>query len=412
MADGAGDELALTGQTGGANTTPEAASEQQIMLLQLRLKIAEAERERQRMELEIQRLQSHRSAEPGDVDSSFAVGAKADEDRRLKFAGLLKGILALMPSQEAFVPSWFEDVEATLESYDVPREWWAGLVLPRLSERAREFKQLTVADRLRECLTAEARAHVILNEKPGFLRPSEVVKLAESYDESRKNRPVVVSSTGAPVANLTTGEAVASSQAKKANWDARIRKQCFKCHASGHIAKQAQTGQSLPGVKNGTFGNLLPSFNAAETSPKTSPDVFRTDAHLSKAAQNVSQRVRDVNGTCVCVRVERPGLTAENLGYDSFLTTSRRTQLQSTWLSHLLPWRREREKTDPYIRRGPGSSRTCGLSPASNNWLAAVGIGPCDIVLHLRVSVWTLLWDSPGFGLWVINFELLGILSV
>ncbi|KAG0419531.1 hypothetical protein HPB47_004039 [Ixodes persulcatus] len=165
-------------------------------------------------------------------------------------------------------------------------------------------------------------------------------------------------------------------------------------------------------VKNGTFGNLLPSFNAAETSPKTSPDVFRTDAHLSKAAQNVSQRVRDVNGTCVCVRVERPGLTAENLGYDSFLTTSRRTQLQSTWLSHLLPWRREREKTDPYIRRGPGSSRTCGLSPASNNWLAAVGIGPCDIVLHLRVSVWTLLWDSPGFRLWVINFELLGILSV
>ncbi|KAG0427808.1 hypothetical protein HPB47_025170, partial [Ixodes persulcatus] len=137
MADGAGDELALTGQTGGANTTPEAASEQQIMLLQLQLKIAEAERERQRMELEIQRLQSHRSAEPGEVDSSFAVGAKADEDRRLKFAGLLKGVLAPMPSQKALVPSWFEDVEATLESYEVPREWWAGLVLPRLSERAR-----------------------------------------------------------------------------------------------------------------------------------------------------------------------------------------------------------------------------------------------------------------------------------
>ncbi|KAG0426535.1 hypothetical protein HPB47_026366 [Ixodes persulcatus] len=37
-----------------------------------------------------------------------------------------------MPSQEALVPSWFEDVEATLESYEVPREWWAGLVLLRL----------------------------------------------------------------------------------------------------------------------------------------------------------------------------------------------------------------------------------------------------------------------------------------
>ncbi|KAG0430831.1 hypothetical protein HPB47_022349 [Ixodes persulcatus] len=133
MVDGAGDELALTGQTGGANTTPEAASEQQIMLLQLQLKIAEAVQERQRMELEIQRLQSQRQAESGEVDSSFAVDAKVDEDRRLKFAGLLKGVLAPMPSQEALVPSWFEDVEATLESYEVPREWWAGLVLPRLS---------------------------------------------------------------------------------------------------------------------------------------------------------------------------------------------------------------------------------------------------------------------------------------
>ncbi|KAG0415940.1 hypothetical protein HPB47_006882, partial [Ixodes persulcatus] len=71
------------------------------------------------------------------------------------------------------------------------------------------------------------------------------------------------------------------------------------------IVPPAIRGFPGPGgaVKNGTFGNLLPSFNATETSPKTSPDVFRTDAHLSKAAQNVSQRVRDVNGTSVCVRV-------------------------------------------------------------------------------------------------------------
>ncbi|KAG0433729.1 hypothetical protein HPB47_019631, partial [Ixodes persulcatus] len=89
--------------------------------------------------------------------------------------------------------------------------------------------------------------------------------------------------------------------------------------------------------------------------------------------------------------MERPGLTAENHGYDAFLATTRRAFLLRTWRSHLLPWRRVREKTDPYIRRGPGSLRTCGLNPASNNWLAAVGIGPCDIVLQLWVSVWTLL---------------------
>ena len=67
------------------------------------------------------------------------------------------------------------------------------------------------------------------------------------------------------------------------------------------IVPPAIRGFPGPGgaVKNGTFGNLLPSFNAAETSH----DLFRTVAHLSKPAQNESQRVRDVNGTCVCVRV-------------------------------------------------------------------------------------------------------------
>ncbi|KAG0437837.1 hypothetical protein HPB47_017269 [Ixodes persulcatus] len=44
---------------------------------------------------------------------------------------------------------------------------------------------------------------------------------------------------------------------------------------------------------------------------------------------------------------ERPGLTAENHGYDSFLATTRRTFLLRTRRSHLLPWRRVREKTDP-----------------------------------------------------------------
>ncbi|KAG0427676.1 hypothetical protein HPB47_025289 [Ixodes persulcatus] len=184
----------------------------------------------------------------------------------------------------------------------------------------------------------------------------------------------------------------------------------------GSLARVGLTCRLLDGSLKGTYLATIPRINKRSGQPElirartkhhsSSPILAGIEDFISaplrirsplpqdrteSAAQNVSQRVRDVNGTCVCVRVERPGLTAENLGYDSFLTTTRRTQLQSTWRSHLLSWRREREKTDPYIRRGPGSSRTCGLSPASNNWLAAVGIGPCDIVLHLRVSVWTLL---------------------
>lgn len=38
-----------------------------------------------------------------------------------------------------------------------------------------EFKQLTVADRLKEALSVEARTHVAVNDKPGFLKPSEML---------------------------------------------------------------------------------------------------------------------------------------------------------------------------------------------------------------------------------------------
>ncbi|KAH6931140.1 hypothetical protein HPB50_022428 [Hyalomma asiaticum] len=105
-------------------------------LLQLQLKIAEAETEKHRLILESRGCEPAR-AEPNDEGESLSLGGRSEEHRRLKFASLLKGVLAPMPNQEALVPMWFEDVEATLDSYDVPAEWWAGLVLPQLSERAR-----------------------------------------------------------------------------------------------------------------------------------------------------------------------------------------------------------------------------------------------------------------------------------
>ncbi|KAH6927940.1 hypothetical protein HPB50_009993 [Hyalomma asiaticum] len=122
---------------GQGSGTSDTASEQQLALLQLQLKIAEAETVKQRLILESQRLRAREGAEPNDGGESLSLGGRSEEHRRLKFASLLKGVLAPMPNQEALVPMWFEDVEATLGSCDVPAEWWAGLVLPQLSERAR-----------------------------------------------------------------------------------------------------------------------------------------------------------------------------------------------------------------------------------------------------------------------------------
>lgn len=83
------------------------------------------------------------------------------------------------------------------------------------------------------------------------------------------------------------------------------------------IVPPAIRGFPGPGgaVKNGTFGDLLPSFNAAETSQDESGTVARLsgparnesrrvrDRRLRDGAcGNKSQRARDVGGTCVCVR--------------------------------------------------------------------------------------------------------------
>ncbi|KAH8039518.1 hypothetical protein HPB51_007420 [Rhipicephalus microplus] len=122
--DGAGNLQAFgvadSGTGGHGSVTSDTASEQQLALLQLQLKIAEAETEKQRLMLESQRLRARNGAEYNESNDSVALVGRSEEDRRLKFASLLKGVLASMPNQEALAPMWFEDVEATLESYEVP----------------------------------------------------------------------------------------------------------------------------------------------------------------------------------------------------------------------------------------------------------------------------------------------------
>ncbi|KAH8031894.1 hypothetical protein HPB51_021536 [Rhipicephalus microplus] len=145
--DGAGNLQAFgvadSGTGGHGSVTSDTASEQQLELLQLQLKIAEAETEKQRLMLESQRLRARNGAESNESDDSVALGGRSEEDRRLKFASLLKGVLAPMPNQEALTPMWFEDVEATLESYEVASE--CGVA--RLAERFEESEKCKAAQK-------------------------------------------------------------------------------------------------------------------------------------------------------------------------------------------------------------------------------------------------------------------------
>ncbi|KAH9359653.1 hypothetical protein HPB48_007933 [Haemaphysalis longicornis] len=97
----------------------DTALGQQLEPLHLQINIASAETEKQRLMLESQRLRAHNGAESNHYGDSVSHGGRPEEDRRLKFDSQLKGVLATMPNQEALVPMWFEDVEVTLDCYDV-----------------------------------------------------------------------------------------------------------------------------------------------------------------------------------------------------------------------------------------------------------------------------------------------------
>ncbi|KAH6948077.1 hypothetical protein HPB50_022790 [Hyalomma asiaticum] len=146
--------VADTDAGGQGSGTSDTGSEQQLALLQLQLKIAKAETEKHRLILESQRLRAREGAEPNDGGESLSLGGRSEEHRRLKFASLLKGVLAPMPNQEALVPMWFEDVEATLDSYDVPVEWrrsgkfkLKSSILDGLRLTAAEYKRLFMGSR-------------------------------------------------------------------------------------------------------------------------------------------------------------------------------------------------------------------------------------------------------------------------
>ncbi|KAH8031275.1 hypothetical protein HPB51_015210 [Rhipicephalus microplus] len=319
--DGAGNLQAFgvadSGPGGHGSVTSDTASEQQLALLQLQLKIAEAETEKRRLMLESQRLRARNRAESNESDDSVALGGRSEEDRRLKFASLLRGVLAPMPNQEALAPMWFEDVEATLESYEAPSEWWAGLVLPQLSERARgllcrltaeerkayvklkssileglrlsaaeykrlfegskkgemeswdqfavrlenyfdyyvqsskvgtfeELKQLVVADRLKECLSPEARAHVICNQHEFFLLPSGVASLASRFEESEKCK------AAQKKANVEEWEKKAKTVVDT-HTDRKGKRRCFECKGADHIAR------NCPNKGSGARQNTRPA---------------------------------------------------------------------------------------------------------------------------------------------------------
>ncbi|KAG0431070.1 hypothetical protein HPB47_022130 [Ixodes persulcatus] len=51
-----------------------------------------------------------------------------------------------------------------------------------------QLKHLMVSDRLKQVMPDEVRTYVLQNETSGWLRPKEVVQLAENFDESRRGR--------------------------------------------------------------------------------------------------------------------------------------------------------------------------------------------------------------------------------
>ncbi|XP_042149179.1 uncharacterized protein LOC121837594 [Ixodes scapularis] len=354
---------AVNAEGDSSSSSSEMSVADKMSLMQLQLQIAEAELEKQRLLLETQRLQN--SSAVSVVDGRGGLGG-AEEDRRLKYASLLKGVLAPMPTHEPLVPGWFEDVEATLDSYGVPDEWWAGMVLPRLSERARgmlaklsaeerkdyrtlkskvlgglrlsaaeyrrlflssrkgsketweqfsvrlenylqyylnsskvqtmeELQQLMVSDRMKECLAPDARAHVILKEKGGFLTPSAIAQLSEDFDESLRSKGGSATDRGA-----TTKKPNTEARDKDGRSAAPFGRRCFGCNKPGHIAKDCPTRNTNPsnrmGKRNEEKDRTLAAMVSAiefEVEPRTAPSKECSGGHT------VSLKSGDVNITAI-----------------------------------------------------------------------------------------------------------------
>lgn len=94
----------------------------------------------------------------------------------------------------------------------------------------KELKQLVVADRLKQCLSPEARAHVVCNEEDAFLSPSAVAKLAERFEESERSR------SAQRKASVEEGQKKPKTLADGPT-DARWKKRCFECKSTDHFAR-------------------------------------------------------------------------------------------------------------------------------------------------------------------------------
>lgn len=130
-------ELEMNGDAASVSEWSAISVADEMEMLKLKLQIAEAELAKERFRVE-------NSSTDSPIVQRAPMGV--EEDRRLRYTSMLKGVLVAMPSLEALVPGWFEDAEATLDSYEVPPEWRAGLILPHLSERARGFLTRLLAE--------------------------------------------------------------------------------------------------------------------------------------------------------------------------------------------------------------------------------------------------------------------------
>ncbi|XP_077501465.1 uncharacterized protein LOC144112529 [Amblyomma americanum] len=107
----------------------------------------------------------------------------------------------------------------------------------RQASSKEEVVSLIVADRMKASLSAEGLEHIRLREGEKWLRPDEVARAMQTFEQAKGKNRGVRQASAQPASKEQAGPRSASLAPSRAAHDGKRQPTCYVCRAAGHLAK-------------------------------------------------------------------------------------------------------------------------------------------------------------------------------